>query len=244
MSESPWSAPREQPSLDDRGVHVWRISLDLGATGAARFAPTLSPDERRRAARFHFARDRDRFTVARGVLRTLLGGYLGIAPAELAFAYGDHGKPELVGGPLRFNVSHSAGVALCAVTRVREVGVDVEAHRGDFATEEIADRFFSSAERTALRALPARRRCEAFFACWTRKEAYIKARGLGLSLALDAFDVSLVPGEPATLLATRDDPAQKDRWSLRALDPGPGFAGALVAEGRDWTLSCWQWKDA
>ena len=241
LNEAAWPAPPRRPSLDDRSVHVWRAELDVGDTGTARFAATLSADERLRAARFHFARDRDRFTVGRGVLRSLLGGYLGVAPAALAFAYGDHGKPALVGGGLHFNVSHSAGVALYAVARAREVGVDVEGHRADFATAEIAERFFSPAERAALRALPVEARCAAFFACWTRKEAYIKARGVGLSLALDAFDVSLAPGEPAALLATRDDPGARDRWSLQALDPGPDLAGAVVAEGRDWALSCWRW---
>ena len=232
--------------LGDRQVHVWRAALDVAPPRVARLGGSLSEEERARAARFHFERDRVRFTVARGVLRGLLGGYLGVAPSTLVFDYGAHGKPRLATAmparDLRFNVSHSAGVALYAITRGREVGVDVEGHRPDFATAEIAERFFSLAERRALSALPVERRCDAFFACWTRKEAYIKARGLGLSLALDGFDVSLAPGEPAALLATRDDPSERDRWSLRALDLGPGFAGAVVAEGHDWRLSCWQWE--
>lgn len=246
------AGPRALPALGRAEVHVWRAALDLEPARVAVFAETLSPDERDRAARFHFDRDRVRFTVARGVLRAVLGGYLGLPAAALAFDYGAHGKPSLAaavaraprgapGADLRFNVSHSAGVALCAVTRGREVGVDVEGLRADFATDEIAERFFSPAERAALRTLPPEARCAAFFACWTRKEAYIKARGLGLSLALDAFDVSLAPGEPAALLATRDEPGATDRWLLRALDPGPGLAGAVVAEDRDWTLHCWTW---
>ena len=237
--------PRAVPGLGPGDVHVWRAELDLPVAAVAALDALLSGDERDRAARFHFERDRRRFTVARGGLRALLGAYLGAPAAAIAFDYGSHGKPRLAGaltaGDLRFNVSHSAGVALYAVARGREVGVDVEGHREDFATAEIAERFFSPAERQALAALPPDRRCEAFFACWARKEAYIKARGLGLSLALDAFDVSLAPGEPAALLATRDDPAERDRWSVRALDPGPGLAGAIAAERRDWTLSCWRW---
>jgi len=239
--------PHPLPALGRADVHVWRTALDRPADAVAALAETLSGDERDRAARFHFERDRRRFTAARGGLRALLAAYLGVTPAAVAFEYGAHGKPRVAeapaGGDLRFNVSHSAGVALYAVARGREVGVDVEGHREDFATAEIAERFFSPAERRALSALPPERRCEAFFACWSRKEAYIKARGLGLSLALDAFDVSLAPGEPAALLATRDDPAERDRWSLRALDPGPGLAGAIAAEGRDWTLSCWRWEE-
>ena len=241
--------PGAVPALGPADVHVWKTALDVAPPAVARLSRSLSQDERGRAERFHFERDRVRFTVARGALRALLGRYLGVAPAALRFDYGAHGKPALaapVAGPsgwdLRFNVSHSAGVALYAVARGREVGVDVEGHRADFATAEIAERFFSPAERRALAALPPERRCEAFFACWARKEAYIKARGLGLSLALDGFDVSLVPGEPAALLATRDDPLERDRWSLRALDPGPGLAGAVVGERRDWTLACWEWE--
>lgn len=238
--------PGAMPALGTGEVHVWRTALDLAPDQVQRLRESLSPDERARAARFHFERDRVRFTVARAGLRALLGRYLGLAPSAIGFAYGDHGKPHLAApapaGDLRFNVSHSGGVALYAVARGREVGVDVEGHRADFATAEIAEGFFSLAERRALSALPAERRCEAFFACWARKEAYIKARGLGLSLALDGFDVSLAPGEPAALLATRDDPAERHRWSLHALDPGPGLAGAVVAEGRDWTPSCWRWE--
>ena len=246
--------PGVLPALGRGEVHVWWAALDLDTQRVAHLADSLSPDERARAERFHFDRDRVRFIAARGVLRALLGGYLGVSPPALAFEYGPHGKPALAasstGAPaaalaaeVRFNVSHSTGVALYALARGRDVGVDVEGLRGDFATDEIADRFFSPAERMALRALPAEARCAAFFACWTRKEAYIKARGVGLSLALDAFDVSLAPGEPAALLATRDDPAARDHWSLRALDPGPGLAGAVVAEGRDWALRCWSWDE-
>ena len=237
--------PDPLPALGRDDVHVWRTGLDQPAAAVALLAESLSGDERDRAARFHFERDRRRFTVARGELRALLGAYLAVPAATIAFDYGSHGKPRLAGalaaGDLRFNVSHSAGVALYAVARGREVGVDVEGHREDFATAEIAERFFSPAERAALAALPPERRCDAFFACWSRKEAYIKARGLGLSLPLDAFDVSLTPGAPAALLATRDDPAERDRWTLRALDPGPGLAGAIAAAGRHWTLSCWRW---
>ena len=242
--------PGAFPALGRGEVHVWRTALDLDPPRVAALADSLSPDERDRAARFHFERDRVRFTVARGVLRALLGRYLDLPAPALAFDYGAHGKPALAaamgaramagspGAEVRFNLSHSAGVALCAVTRGRDVGVDVEGLRADFATDEIAERFFSPAERVALRALPAAARCAAFFACWTRKEAYIKARGLGLAIPLDAFDVSLAPHEPAALLATRDEPGETVRWSLQALTPGVGFAGALVAEGHGWRVSC------
>jgi 4'-phosphopantetheinyl transferase len=245
VSAPPPRAPRPL-ALGENEVHVWIASLDDPGAALADLLATLAPPERERAERFHFPKHRDRWIVARGVLRAVLGGYLGRAAAALEFDYNTHGKPALRPRPgdpdLRFNLSHSEGLALYGVSLNREIGADVEALRRDFGTAEIAERFFSPAERSALRALPPDQQCDAFFACWTRKEAYIKARGRGLSLPLDAFDVSLAPGEPAALLATRDDPAQRDRWSVRALDPGPGFAGAVMAEGHGWTLRLRRWS--
>ena len=241
-----WEPGPPRPALAGGEVHVWRAWLDADDAIVAALRGLLAPHERERADRFHFPKDRRHFTVARGLLRTLLARYTG-RPAELiSFDYNKYGRPALaVGEPaedLRFNVSHSKGLALYAFARGREVGVDVEFLRGEFAGEEIAVRFFSPAEVAALRALPAAERTRAFFACWTRKEAYIKAHGLGLSLPLDGFDVSLAPGEPAALLGTRHDPAQSERWTLRELSPAPGYAAALAVEGRDWRLSCWSWE--
>jgi 4'-phosphopantetheinyl transferase len=177
-------------------------------------------------------------------VRVLLAGYVGIPAASLTFRIGPHGKPALDGSAacagLEFNLSHSGDLALCAVTRARAVGVDVEAIRPDFATSEVARRFFAPAEVAALEALPPGERVAGFFACWTRKEAYIKARGTGIALGLDRFEVSLAPGRPAALLATRDEPAAALRWRLVALAPGEGYAGALVTDGPA-HLVCWQW---
>jgi 4'-phosphopantetheinyl transferase len=245
--DSSWETapPRpEWPALPCEEVHVWRALLDAPAERVRRLLEVLAPDERERAARFHFERDRRRFAVARGLLRTILGSYLNSGPAALRFEYGAQGKPALAPGhnsdSLRFNVSHSEGVALFALARAREVGVDVERVSGRVECEEIAGHFFSPGEVARLRALPAEMREAAFFDCWTRKEAYIKARGEGLSLPLDGFDVSLAPGEPAALLANRLDPSEVARWSLRALAPWPGFAAAVAAEGRGWRLKCWR----
>jgi 4'-phosphopantetheinyl transferase len=227
-------------------VHVWRARLDGPSARTRELLSALSPDERERAWRFHFTKDRDHFVVARGLLRSILGLYLGREPGQLRFGYGPHGKPYLIGendqDGLRFNLSHSHGLALLVVARARQVGVDVERVRPDIAGDGIAERFFSPQEVARLRALPAALQAEAFFNCWTRKEAYIKARGEGLSLPLDQFDVSLAPGEPAALLATRIDAEEASRWSLMALAPGPGFAAALAAEGSGWRLKCWQWS--
>jgi 4'-phosphopantetheinyl transferase len=241
-----WRPPPVELTLSSAEVHVWRACLDPAASCVERLQSTLAADELQRAARFHFTRDRRRFTVARGVLRDILGRYLGVPPSELGFHYSAYGKPALAdvaaAAGLRFNVSHSHEMALFAVACGREVGVDIEYLGREIRGEEIAERFFSARERASLRALPAEVKHEAFFNCWTRKEAYIKAHGEGLSLPLDQFDVSLAPGEPAALLATRSDPREALRWSLQALTPGPGYVAALAVEGQGWHLTCWQWR--
>ncbi len=236
-----WSQPPGVPALPRGEVHVWRAVLDTSERHRKGLLATLSPDERARADRFHFERDRVHFITGRGWLRAILARYLETAPAALRFHYGPHGKPRLAGAfsdRLRFNVSHSHGLALYAVAVDRELGVDIE--RIEPRLEHgIAERFFSPGEVATLRALPRHVQREAFFTCWTRKEAYVKARGKGLTLRLDQFDVSLSPGEPAALLRTAGDPDEALRWSLRELAPGPGYSAALVAEGRDWELQCW-----
>jgi 4'-phosphopantetheinyl transferase len=246
--DAPWFSPPEHLSLSSNAVHVWRANLDQSPSQIALFQNNLDDDERSRADRFYFSRDRERFIVARGILRAILGCYSNRAPESLSFNYSAHGKPALVSeseaDAIRFNLSHSHGTALYAVSRGREIGVDLEFIRCDLEAEQIAERFFSHSEIETLRALPPSLRKYAFFLCWTRKEAYIKARGEGLSLALDQFEVSLTPGEPAALLSTRSDSDEALLWSLRNLNPAPGYAAALATEGCDWTLSCWQWPQS
>jgi 4'-phosphopantetheinyl transferase len=207
----------------------------------------LEPDERARAQRFRFERDRRRFMATRGILRLLLASYAGIAPGEVRFTYGAHGKPVLAGSAsaqsLRFNLSHSRGVTLYAVTHGREIGVDIEFIRDLPDAEAIARRFFSPAEVTALLGLPDDLRRDAFFRCWTRKEAYIKAQGTGLTASLVRFSVSLVPDQPAQLLQVAGDPDAPSRWSLCDLPAIPGYAAALAAADRTWTLRCWRWTE-
>jgi 4'-phosphopantetheinyl transferase len=207
----------------------------------------LSPEESERAHNFHFDHHRERYIVAHLATRLILGRYLGRSPERLRFHSNAYGKPALLmeegdgGEPLRFNLSHSADLALLAVGRGREIGVDIECIKADFAYHELAERFFSERETATLRALPPDLQSQAFFNCWTRKEAYIKARGKGLSLALSGFDVSLAPGERAALLSVRDEPEEALRWSLQELPSCPGYAAALVVEGHDWRLSFWRW---
>ena len=238
-----WLPPPRTLQLAENEVHVWRASLGVAEEN---FEPLLIDEELERARRFYFARDRHHWTVARTTLRLLLGRYLGIEPHALRFALNEYGKPSLLwpgeGPHLHFNLSHSGDLALYAFAYAREVGVDIERRRSQVEYENLATHFFSALECATLHALPAERREEAFFLCWSRKEAYIKARGKGLSLPLDQFDVSLSPDEPARLLGSREEPGATERWSLVALQPGTDYAGALVVEGASWRLNCWQWQ--
>jgi 4'-phosphopantetheinyl transferase len=226
---SNWADAPPSPSLEAGTVHVWRISLEQPDESLDHFQRTLEADELNRASRFHFEKHRRHFIVARGFLRSVVARYLETQPESLRFSYGDYGKPRLASEHvLRFNLSHSQEVALLAITLDAELGVDVEHIRADFASEEIARRFFSRAEVEVFNALPKDEQVAAFFRCWTRKEAYIKAIGKGLSQALDAFDVTLAPDVEPALLRTEDDDAS--RWLLRDIDVGEGYAGALVVE--------------
>jgi 4'-phosphopantetheinyl transferase len=204
----------------------------------------LSADERVAAARFRFASDHERYVVARGLLREILHRYLAVIPEQLQFSYGPHGKPAIAasatGGWLRFNLSHSHEVALYAVSRGHEVGIDVERLRSDDEYEQIARYAFSPREATALHGLPPPLRAEAFFRGWTIKEAYVKARGEGLSTALDQVEVTFALGAPPAILAPCQDAKQAGHWTIALLDPQPGYVAALVVEGTLVGLRCWQ----
>lgn len=246
--EHEWPAEAESRILlapDE--VHVWRASLSQGKLAVRASLDILSHAERQRADKFYFERDREHFIVGRGVLRKILGRYLEVSPERISFAYNRYGKPALSAEAgdqqLRFNVSHSHGLALYAFARGREVGVDIEFAREDFASLEVAGHFFSPQEVATLRALPASELTRAFFNCWTRKEAFIKALGEGLSHPLDGFVVSLRPGEPASLLSVDGQPQEAARWSLTELFPGEGYAAALAVEGEMPVLRRRQWDE-
>ena len=231
------------PALAQDEIHVWRAIVPEDRHAAERFQWVLGPDERVRAESFHFDRDRVRFVFRRAWLKILLSRYLAADVANVRITHGRYGKPALspsVDAPdLRFNLSHSNGMVVVAIAHGREVGLDVEYIRPEVEVDEIARRVFSRQEAAALAALPAADRVAAFFACWTRKEAFVKATGEGLSRPLADFDVSLAPGEPAALLRIEDNPADAPRWSLRALNPGTGYCAALATEGHDWRVSFW-----
>jgi len=226
--------------LPENEVHLWGIDLDVVAPDESRWRSVLSQDERARAIRFHFARDRQQFTATRALLRMVLGSYVGCDPSILTFVYSDKGKPLLDPNPsaipVQFNVSHSGARAVLAFCLGRDVGVDVERIRENLDCDLLAQRYFSPAERIALAALPLSERCSGFFRCWTRKEAYIKAHGAGLSLPLDSFDVSIARGEQKALLATRPDAGEAAHWSLREIDAGEDYAAALSVKGHGWVL--------
>jgi 4'-phosphopantetheinyl transferase len=239
-------APRDLALPADQ-VHVWRASLKLSQSSIASLRRTLTQDELNRAARYRAELDRDRFTASRGLLRAILGRYLGMPPERLRFSYGPYGKPALVpdsgSDKIQFNVSHCCDSAFLAFARNRRVGVDLECIRSLPEASQLADRYFSAKERLAFHALPEGERLSAFFRCWTRKEAFVKARGEGLALPLDGFDVSLAPDEPAKLLAVREDAGEAARWSLRELPAPPGHLAALAVEGSDWHLCCYRWRE-
>ncbi|HUQ30513.1 MAG TPA: 4'-phosphopantetheinyl transferase superfamily protein [Pyrinomonadaceae bacterium] len=238
-----WNAPAADLRLGPDDVHVWRASLNSSTSCIKGLLEILDTDEQSRADKYHFKRDRERFIVARGALRHILSRYLTIAPALIRFNYSPYGKPELAGemNELSFNVSHSNELALYAVALGCDVGLDIEFIREDFAGMEIAERFFSAQEVAALRALPSDLQTLAFFNCWTRKEAYIKARGEGFSHPLKQFTVSCAPGGPAALLSAENDPHEFSRWRLHELRPGAGYVAALALRGTPGNLSLWQW---
>ena len=239
------SSPLAVLDLAPHQVDIWRARLDLPTDSLKTLEATLSADEIQRADRFHFQGHKDRFIAAHGCLRDILARYHHWEPAQLDFSANDHGKPALSTDSserkMDFNLSHSDDFALVAVTWERKVGVDLERIRQGVSAQVIAQQYFSKSEVAELLGLPSEQREIGFFNCWTRKEAYIKAQGLGLSLPLESFDVSLGPNEPVILRATRPDPQEAARWTLLSLEVSPGYAAALAAEGqglefrfRDW----------
>lgn len=240
-----WHLPPPGLVLASKDVHIWRIPLEQPAARVRQLLRVLSHDEQKKAECFHFDRDRRRFIVSHAALRAIVGLYLNVEPNLLQFQCETYGKPYLVekfgGGALRFNLTHSHELGLCAFTRKREIGIDLEYIRPMPDLEQISARFFSARENAALRVIPENQRLEAFFNCWTRKEAYIKAVGDGLSRPLDQFDVSLAPGEPARLLRVEGVPGEATRWSLDAFVPDAGYVAAVVVQGHDWQVRCWQW---
>ena len=237
----PWRAsPAGGVSLAAGAVDVWRVTL--GAELAAEGAASLSPDEAARAARFVFERDRRRFVAARGWLRKILADYLGVDPAAVTFDYGASGKPELSGvfgeSGLFFNLSHSGDTAVLGVTRGLRVGLDVEEIKNDMDMDLVARSHFSTREVAEWSGLSAAERLSAFFRCWVRKEAYLKALGVGVARGLGNFSVSLRPDQPAALVEDEVTPNAPDHWFIIDLAMEDGFAACLAVAGKPLVLRC------
>jgi len=240
-----WSESDGPTYFQENDVHVWRASLSCSPVELIEYEALLSQDELERARRFRFDVHRNRFVLRRGVLRLLLSRYLQIAATDIELEYMPHGKPVLArhhGSTLRFNMSHSRDVALFVLCDRREVGIDVEYIQLDFFDHAIPERFFAPGEAAMLRARTLAQQPEAFFELWTRKEAYVKACGLGLSLALDSFEVPLCDGEPVRLLRPAPKAHAPGCWTMHALQPAPAYAAALVVQGRAFTPRCWTWS--
>ncbi len=229
-----WLVPSSFPTLNENEVHIWRASLDVADDQLAKFRATLSPDECERADRFIRKVHGDRFTASCGILRLLLSRYLDIDAKEIGFEYGKHGKPSIGKRgnaiDLRFNLSHSGDVAVFAFAVGRELGVDIEAPKASHDFPAMAKRYFSHEEVDALFALPEEKFQDTFYACWTRKEAYIKARGEGVSFALNKFAVSVEPGEQPRLLFSKLAPEDIHRWVFHNIRPEADVVGALAIE--------------
>jgi 4'-phosphopantetheinyl transferase len=242
-----WMPPPARLTLANDEIHVWCFPLDGSAHQDASFWALLSAEEHNRATRFHFEKDRHRYVVAHGVLRQLLSRYTTYAPEQFEFDLGRNGKPSLPkaygGDQLQFNISHSHNMGLCAIANHRDLGVDLEWMRPLPDLAQIAQNFFSPSEREQLFQLDESLQVTAFYHCWTRKEAYIKACGDGLSLPLDQFDVALLPGQPARFLALNGSEREAEGWFLRGLLPADNFVGAVAVPGINWTVKCWKWPE-
>jgi len=232
-------------SLANGETHVWFVGLQQISRHLDSFLEVIAPNEAARAARFFFERDRNEYILARGLLRYIVGCYTGLAPHLLRFHYNSYGKPTLAdesgGDQPAFNLSHSRGMVVYAVTKAPYIGVDLEYMHQNIEFDQIVARFFSSREASLFRQLPSERKQEAFFSGWTRKEAYMKASGEGLWLDPRSVEVTFAPGGPASLLSVAGVAREAQRWSLVDLPAPTGYAAAVVVEGAVSRIQCWQW---
>lgn len=228
-----WPFPPAGLELKGDEVHVWSASLELGEKQLRNLESTLSDDERARAARLRIPAVRRQVVASRGILRSILSRYLGTHPRSLEFAYGPYGKPHLRNRPdtLNFNLSHSHGLALYAVSHERSLGIDLEKIQPHLPYLELAGHFFAASERAALRALPTELQPQVFFAVWTHKEAYLKALGTGLFSSPQQFAVIFERGQPTLLQSSVETSLGANRWSFEALSPHPEYVAAVAVAG-------------
>jgi 4'-phosphopantetheinyl transferase len=242
-ANSNWGSPPLRPNLNKHRVDLWLTWVDQAIAQVSQLRQILSADEQARADRFYFERDRQRFIISRGRLRQILSRYLDIPAEQLEFCYGTYGKPLLAGSlahtGLHFNLTHSEGIALYAVTCDRQIGIDVERIRPLPKVERLAERCLSPQEQSCLTASSCPE--EIFFTYWTCKEAYLKAIGSGLTQPMHQIEIALTAAT-AQLLRVEGNPAEANRWSLYLLKSTADYAAALAVEGHDWQMSCWQYS--
>src|SRR5579859_289641 len=232
VDRTAWCPAPDALILTPTELHLWRVRCDCAPELLHHYQDLLSPSEQERAARFVIAEARRDFMVTRAALREILGKYLNVEPSGIALRQGKHGKPHISGEPaLQFNVSHSQGLAVLAFSSGEEIGVDIERTRAEFPASEIAGRFFSEKEVTEMEVLPPEERNRAFFSCWTRKEAYVKARGGGLQIPLGGFSLKVSESEEQQIL----DEEGKE-WTIYSFEIAPEFAGAVAVESKNWQL--------
>jgi len=247
MTAQSWQPAAHQPPPAPDEIHVWRIDLAADPTSPGG-APVLSPDERERAGRLLCEHKRAQFIAGRSALRRLLGHYLGVAPQALAFRYGPHGKPGLPTGAshgsLTFNFSNSRDLALLAVAAAREVGIDIEYRHRGISVAPLARHILSVHEAAAFQGLPPQRHKQALLAAWTRKEAYVKALGVGLARSLSSFSTGVVGDDKSAWLQLEDANGEPRIWTFAPLAVHPDYLACLAAPGSDWTLRCFDWRPA
>lgn len=233
------------PSLPHGEIHIWQADLNLQADHTDILWPLLSDREKPRAASFHFEQDRNRYIIAHGTLRQLIGRYLNVPAQEVLFNYGDYGKPELdtehADGHIYFNMSHSSGTALYGFARACPIGVDIEKIKEISEMDNVVDQFFSANEKKIFNKFAPAKKMRAFYRCWTLKEAFVKATGQGLNFPLNSLDVSIDPDEAPRLFKVNGDEKEASQWLIQELTPGNGMAAAVSARGGPFQVHHAQW---
>ncbi|MCB0283487.1 MAG: 4'-phosphopantetheinyl transferase superfamily protein [Calditrichaeota bacterium] len=238
---SSWSTPSPDSFKEGNVVHLWLLNYKKCQEKLNEILPVLSPEEKQRGDKFYFENDKNRYIITKGTLKKILSRMLNTETREIAFGYNEHGKPYLESAPnLYFNVSHSGNFGLIAITPISEIGVDVERFRHKMTREDIARRFFSKKEINDYLSLDIDQRLQGFFNCWTRKEAFIKAVGLGLSLPLNTFDVSLKPGANAEILAIRKPHDDPEKWTMKNVLIDNEYAAAFTLRAVNFETKYWR----
>jgi len=236
-----WKQPTQNLSLAPNQIHIWRMFLNQPTEKTQQLSQILSPEENNKANRFYFEKDRHKFILSRGTLRTILSQYLNFPPQNLKFTYSKQGKPTLLTEtPIYFNLSHSHEITLYAITLNREIGIDLEFLRPITEAENIVKNYFSNKESALFNTISSDQKPEAFFNAWTRKEAYLKATGQGLSQPLKEVEVNFTPGEPAKLLSIKGDTQKASEWTLKHLIPHPNYIACVAISAQNLEYSYWE----